>query len=253
MQRIFWSMLAVTLSAGPALAEQALDQAASDPTASLMSLQFSDWYSLKYHTIDDQDNSLVFRSAIPFAIGAQKHIMRATIPFITDHPALDVGLSDATLFDLMVFERAWGRIGVGIVGLVPTGGSQRGAEQWGLGPAVGFVARQEGYLFGVFNQNIFTVAGEDERGDINISSIQPIANYRLGSGWSLGFSEMRITYDWEGSRWSNLPLGFGINKLHKFSQLPAQFSIQYEHNFSDDEVAPSDITRFTIKFLLPTI
>jgi hypothetical protein len=64
--------LASTL-ATPALAEQSLKQAASDPTASLMSLQFSDWHTFDYHQIDDQDNSLVFRSAIPFAIGEQNY------------------------------------------------------------------------------------------------------------------------------------------------------------------------------------
>ncbi len=253
MKKLFVALGLFAAFASPALAEQSLEQAASDPTASLMSLQFSDWYAFDYHKIDEDDNSLVFRSAIPFAIGEQKHILRFTLPFITDHPALDNGLSDTTVFDLLVFERSWGRFGVGAVGLLPTGGSGRGAEKWGLGPAVGFVARQEGYLFGLFNQNVFTVAGEEERDDINISSFQPIFNYKLGSGWSMSFSEMQITYDWENSRWSNLPLGAGINKLHKFGELPVQFNLQYEHNFADDEVAQSDIARFTVKFLLPTL
>ena len=251
--RLIIQGLVAALAVTPALAEQSLEQAASDPTASLMSLQVSDWHSFKYHTIDEEDNTLVFRTAIPFAIGEQKHILRFTVPFITDHPALDNGLSDTTVFDLMVFERSWGRFGVGAVGLLPTGGSSRGAEQWGLGPAIGFVARQEGYLFGLFNQNIFTVAGEDERSDINISSFQPIFNYKLGSGWSVSFSEMQITYDWENSTWSNLPLGAGINKLHKFGKLPVQFNLQYEHNFADDEVAASDTVRCSVKFLLPTL
>lgn len=243
----------VTGSITPVLAEQALEQAANDPTASLMSLQFSDWHAFNYHQIDDQDNSLVFRSAIPFTIGEQKHIMRMTLPIITDHPALDDGLSDTTIFDLMVFEQSWGRYGVGAVGVLPTGGSNRGTEKWGLGPALGFVAQQEGFLFGLFNQNVFTIAGEEERKDINISSLQPIFSYKLGDGWSTGFSEMQITYDWEASRWSNLPLGAALNKLHRFGKLPVQFSLQYEHNFADDEVAASDIARFTVKFLLPTL
>jgi len=252
-KRLVIQVLIATMIATPVLAGQSLEQAASDPTASLMSLQFSDWYSFNYHEVSEEDNTLVFRSAIPFAIGEQKHILRLTVPFITDHPALDNGLSDTTLFDLLVFERNWGRFGFGAVGLLPTGGSSRGAEQWGLGPAVGFVARQEGYLFGLFNQNVFTVAGEDERSDIDISSFQPIFNYKLGSGWSMSFSEMQITYDWENSRWSNLPLGAGINKLHRFGKLPVQFNLQYEHNFADNEAAPSDIVRCTVKVLLPTL
>lgn len=249
-----WCILGIISAlAGPAYAGQELEQAASDPTASLMSLQLSDWYTFNYHQIDSQDNSLVFRSALPFAIGEQRHIMRVTVPFITDHPSLDNGLSDVTLFDLMVFEQNWGRFGLGVVGMAPTGGSDRGAEKWGIGPAVGFVASQKEYLFGVFNQNVFTVSGDEDRKDINISSLQPIFNLKLGSGWSLGLSEMQITYDWEDGRWSNVPLGAGLNKLQRFGQLPVQFSCQYEHNFADDEIAPKDIVRLTVKFLLPTL
>ena len=236
-------------------AEQSLDQAASDPTASLMSLQFSDWYAFKYHNSDTDDNSIVLRAAVPFKIGEQKHIMRVTTPFVSDSPVLDSGLSDVTLFDLAVFDQSWGRFGVGLVALLPTGGSKRGAEKWGVGPALGFVARQESFMWGLFNQNVFTVAGEDKRADVNVSSLQPIFNYKLGGGWSAGTSEMQITYDWEQHRWSSLPLGFGINKLERFSQAtpPIQFSAQYEHNFADKGLTPSDTLRFTIKVLLPTL
>lgn len=239
----------------PAQAEQSLEQAASDPTASLMSLQFSDWHNYKYHHSDVDDNIIVLRAAVPFKIGEQKHMMRVTAPIVTSNPVLDDGLSDITLFDMAVFDQSWGRFGVGLVALLPTGGSKRGAEKWGLGPALGFVARQETLMWGLFNQNVFTVAGEDSRKDINMSSLQPIFNYKLGGGWSTGFSEMQITYDWEQHRWSSLPLGFGINKLERFSQTtpPIQFSMQYEHNFADEDVTPSDTLRITAKFLLPTL
>ncbi len=101
---------------------QSLGQAAEDPTASLMSVQISDWYTARFHGLDDEDaNSVVLRSAIPFKTGDLNHILRATIPFITDSPFLDSGLSDITLFDLMVFNQSWGRWGIGPVALFPTG------------------------------------------------------------------------------------------------------------------------------------
>ena len=31
-------------------------------------------------------------------------------------------------------------------------------------------------IFGIFNQNIFTIAGDDARPDVNVSIIQPIVN-----------------------------------------------------------------------------
>ena len=103
----------------------------------------------------------------------------------------------------------------------------------------------------MFNQNLFHISGEQALGqeDVNISSFQPILNHALGKGWSIGLSEMQIVYDWDGSEFTSLPLGFQISKLRKFGDQPVQFSAQYEHNFYDDGVGPSDTFRASAKFL----
>jgi len=233
-------------------AGQSLEQAAEDPTASLMSFQIADWYTAGFHKLDDEDaNSVVLRPVIPFQTGPLNHIFRATVPFITDSPVLDSGLSDITLFDLVVFNESWGRWGIGPVALVPTGGEHRGADKWAMGPAVGFTAREGKLLWGVFNQNLFTFAGDQDRPDVNASVLQPILNYGLGGGWSVGFSEMTFTYDWEAGRWSGLPLGGKISKLVKIHDLPVHFSCQYEYDFASDQIGPEHTLRFTVKFLLP--
>jgi hypothetical protein len=120
-----------------------------------------------------------------------------------------------------------------------------------MGPAIGFTTRQGKLLWGVFNQNLFTFAGNDDRADVDVSSLQPILNYGLGGGWSVGLSEMTFAYDWEASRWSSLPLGAKISKLVKISSLPVQFSGQYEYDFADDEIGSKHTLRFTVKFLFP--
>jgi len=232
---------------------QSLNQAASDPTASLMSVQLSDWYNADLHEMPGKDaNTAVLRTVIPFQTGDLKNIFRATIPVITDNPEVDPGLSDITLFDLVVFNQSWGRWGLGPVALLPTGGGSRGADQWALGPAVGFTARQGKLLWGAFNQNLFTYAGNDDRNPVNVSVLQPILNFGLGHGWSVGASEMTFSYDYGNGRWTSLPLGMGINKLVRFGKLPVQFSLQYEHDFANQQGTPEDTIRFTLKFLFPT-
>ncbi len=232
---------------------QSLGQAAEDPTASLMSLQLSDWYSFGYRGLDDDDaNTFVLRSAIPFQTGSLNHIFRVTVPFITDHPILDAGLSDITVFDLIVFNEGWGRWGIGPVALLPTGGSDSGTEKWGAGPAIGFTARSGKTLWGAFNQNIFSFAGDDSRDDVNVSIIQPILSHGLGHGWSVGTSEMSVTYDWESERWASLPLGLKVAKIVKLGKQPGQLSLQYEHDFADEPGTAEDTLRFTAKFLFPT-
>lgn len=232
---------------------QALDQAANDPTASLMSVQIQTLYSGNYYNLPSEDSSAVLlRSAVPFTTGNLKHIARGTLPIITDNPSGETGLGDLVLFDLLAFDKTWGRWGAGLVVMLPTASDEKlGSGKWSTGPAFGFVARSQKLMWGVFNQNLFSFAGPGNRDDVGVSIIQPIVNYSLPNKWSLGVSEMNITYDWENNRWANLPLGLKINKLVKLSSLPVMFSGSYEYNFQDDYVSPEWTVNFTLKFLFP--
>jgi hypothetical protein len=44
-------------------------------------------------------------------------------------------------------------------------------------------------------RTFFSFAGNDDREDVNVSIIQPIVNFSLPNHWSIGTSEMNITYD----------------------------------------------------------
>lgn len=232
---------------------QALDQAANDPTASLMNVQIQNIYTGDYHNLDDESgNTILLRSAVPFRTGPLNHIARGTLPIVTDSPSGESGLGDLVLFDLLVFDEKWGRWGVGPVALFPTATEDElGAEKWAIGPAAGFVALAPKLLWGVFNQNLFTVAGDDDREDVTVSILQPIVSYSLPDQWSIGTSEMNVTYDWERDDWINLPLGVKLAKLVKLGGLPVQFSGAYEYNFQDDYVAPEWTVNLTAKFLFP--
>jgi hypothetical protein len=151
-----------------------------------------------------------------------------------------------------VFNQPWGRWGIGPVMLFPTASNdQLGAGKWAAGPAAGFVARSTKLMWGCFNQNLFSFAGDGNREDVNVSILQPILNYALPDKWSIGTSEMNVTYDWKKSRWTALPLGVKLAKLVKFDKLPVQFSGSYEYNFTDDYVTPRWTVNFTVKFLFP--
>jgi hypothetical protein len=231
---------------------ESLSQEANDPTAALMALQLQDSYSPSVHnTGGASQNFLQFRAAIPFELGGLQNIFRLTLPYFTDTPSGNTGVSDTVVFDLVTFDRSWGRFGVGAVGLIPTGAEGLSAEKWGLGPAVGFTAKSGKLLWGLFNQNVFSFAGNADLADVNTSVFQPIATLGLGDGWSTGFSEMSITYDWDRNAWISLPLGVKLAKLQKFGTTPVQFTAQYEHNFAQDFTAPEDIYSLTVKILMP--
>jgi hypothetical protein len=244
-----------TLLAAPAWAQdqggQSLDQAASDPTASLMSFQLQNFYSPNLHNTDADSNLLQFRAAIPYQFAGINNIVRLTQPYVTDSASGVTGFADTTIFNLAAFDRSWGRFGVGAVALLPTGSSNLTADKWGLGPAVGFVAQEGWGLWGLFNQNIFTIAGDDDDPDVNVSTLQPILNVGLGNGWSVGTSEMNFIYDWDAGEFTSLPLGFKVAKLSKIGKVPTQYQFSYERNFYDEGFGPEDTLGFTVKILLP--
>ena len=246
-------LLPIATQAAEAEGGQSLDQAANDPTASLMNVQLQNLYSGDYYNLDDESgNTFQIRSAVPFTTGNLKHIARVTLPIVTDSPSGENGLGDLVLFDLIAFDKSWGRWGAGAVTMLPTASDDAlGSGKWGVGPALGFVARKSKLMGGVFNQNIFSFAGDSDRDDVGVSILQPIINFSLPHKWSIGTSEMNVTYDWEKSAWSSLPLGIKANKMVRFGKLPTMFSCSYEYNFQDDYVAPEWTVNFTVKFLFP--
>jgi len=50
-------------------------------------------------------------------------------------------------------------------------------------------------LWGLFDQDLFIIGGDDSHPDVNISNLRPLFNVSLGEGWSVGFSEMNYVYD----------------------------------------------------------
>jgi hypothetical protein len=232
---------------------QSLEQAANDPTASLMNIQIQNIYTGDYHNLDDEHgNTVLLRSAIPFKIGEINNIARITLPVITNSPSNESGIGDLVLFDLVAIDESWGRWGFGPVMLLPTASEDElGAEKWAIGPALGFVASKPGLLWGLFNQNLITFAGDDNRDNVNVSLVQPILNYALPNKWSIGTSEMNLTYDWNENAWIALPLGAKLSKMVKLGSIPTQLSGSYEYNFQDDYIAPEWSVNFSVKLLFP--
>lgn len=175
-----------------------------------------------------------------------------TLPIITDSPSGAIVLGGTVLFDLIALDESWGRWGIELDMLLPTATDEElGSEKWAAGPVIGFVARDNKLMRGVFNEKFFACAGAFDREDIKVTILQPIINYSLPHKWSIGVSEMNITYDWKKSDWNGLPLGLKLATLFKFGKLPVQISGFYEYNFADDYVSPEWTVNFTLKRLFP--
>lgn len=227
---------------------------ATDPTASLMSFQFYDWYTPTYHGTDDSSNQLVFRAAIPFDMLGLPNIFRVTLPYVTSSPTGESGLGDTQVFNLTVFGAPWGRWGAGISGSVPTGHDGLSSEKWALGPAIGFVnASNKGVNFGLFAQTFFSFAGDDSAPDVGIVNLQPILSYQLGGGRSLSLGNSALVYDTAKSRWASLTLGVNYGQVVSLWGQKWRPNVEVDYDFQHRTGNPKVTLRAGFALLLPSL
>lgn len=236
---------------GTATAEpdaDALSREATDPTASLMALNFQTLYTGGFHgdapSLDDDRWTLQFRPVIPFEAFGKPNILRLTVPYQVDGRG-DEGWGPVSVFDLVVFNESWGRWGLGPVVSIDTAGSA--PDRFVAGPAIGGVWQVNKKLnLGLFSQNVFW-------SDTAVSQIQPVVAYQLGGGWSLSAGDLQFIYDWEAGRWLNAPIGFQIGKVTKLGRQPVRFSVNPQYNLIDDPGLPEWSVTFTFTALFPSL
>lgn len=234
------------------LSSEALAAQATDPTASLMSFQLYNWYTASLHGTDGTANQVVFRSAIPFELGSTRHIFRLTAPYVTSSPNGDDGFADLTVFDLMTFDRAWGRFGVGVSGTIPTGAEGLTLDQWTAGPALGFVnSSTKRVNWGLFAQTFFSYAGDADASDVGLVNIQPVFSYQLGKGRSLSVGNSAFVYDTENSRWSSLMLGANYGFVVGWAGQKWRPNVEVDYDFKNDRGNQEWVLRAGVALLVP--
>ena len=144
------------------------------------------------------------------------------------------------------------KVGIGITSQFPTGTPPyNGTGQYCLGPAVIVFNQQPGGAqYGFLFQQFNSVGGYSNE-KVNLSQFQPFFKYYFGT-LGIGLSNNNIfTYDWNASKFSNIPLGINISKLiHVDGELFSVF-VDGLYNFQDVSLAPRITTQLGISWLLP--
>jgi hypothetical protein len=227
---------------------------ATDPTASLMSFQLSDWYTVRFRGLDGSANQVVFRAAIPFSLGGTNHIFRVTQPYVTTSPTGATGFADTGVFDLVVFGAPWGRWGVGLSGTLPTGQEGLSTEKWTIGPALGFVnSSSKPITWGLFTQTYFSVAGSDSAPAVGLLNLQPILTYPLGGGRSLSLGNSALVYDTRDSRWTTLMLGVNYGQVTSFWGQKWRPNFEVDYDFRNMTGNAQWVVRAGISLLVPSL
>lgn len=129
-----------------------------------------------------------------------------------------------------------------------------GQGKYQLGPAFALGYLGERWTVGALAQHWWSVAGDDDRSNVNQTNIQYFVSFKLRNQWSIGASP-NISVDWsgDGSPIVNLPVGIGINKTTFIGGLPVRIGLEATHYIvHDSSIKPEWGARLSFTAVVPS-
>jgi hypothetical protein len=209
----------------PSLAQDNTEELAKklqNPVAALISAPFQLNYDQNIGSLDDGDRwTLNIQPVIPFGLNTNWNIISRTIlPVIWQSDIFPSAGSQSGIGDIVqsVFfspkiptEGGW-IWGAGPVFLLPTGTDDLlTTDKWGTGPTAVVLKQSGPWTYGMLANHIWSIAGDDDRADINTTFLQPFLSYTTPTAWSSTLNT-ESTYDWENEQWS-VPINAVVSKV----------------------------------------
>ena len=212
-----------------------LAQALANPVANLWSLQFQ--FNNFELTNDRWNYNLNFQPVMPVSLTKDLNLITRpviqvynSVPYTDSNGAEQRTTNFGDWTQLELFSPAhtghW-LLGVGPTFIFPTAGSvYTGQGKYQVGPALVVAYMTPKYILGVFPQQWWSYAGDQNRADTSQMNLQPIINFFFKGGWNVGYSG-NILVDWKqpsNNRWT-VPIGIGAGKVVKFGRLPVKVAL----------------------------
>ncbi|MEQ8667723.1 MAG: hypothetical protein RIC12_01040 [Pirellulales bacterium] len=214
----------------------------TDPTAWLMDFRFRQEWNWPDYEAGADSQSFQFRPTIPFRAWDHVNLLRIAIPYNLEGND-GAGLGDIEAFDLVVFDQAWGRWGVGpSIRLRPQATEIEDSFQ--IGPAAGAVTKSKHWTVGLLMQNFLSEQG-------STSQLQPILAFKFNDRWAVGIGQSHFSYDWHESIWTELPLGIQLSRITDFYGQRMEVFANPQYNFQDDASNSGWTLFFGLKLLVP--
>ena len=234
-------LVAVGFAMPAAAQEGDLEKQIQNPVASLISLPFQNNIDTGIGDFDRTRNTLNIQPVYPVSLGNASLIVRTIVPIITQpigETDSKSGLGDINL-SLFLTPAQPSRViyAVGLATGLPTATDDvLGTEKVSLGPSLLVIYQPGAWTIGGLVQNTWSVAGDDDRADINLLFSQVFVTRNLSNGWYVNSAPI-ITANWEadpGDQWT-VPLGLGAGKLSRFGTTPVNMQVgAYKYVVSPD-------------------
>jgi hypothetical protein len=204
----------------------------ANPIGALISVPFQNNMDIGIGDYNGSKNTLNFQPIIPFRLSAKYSLItRYIVPVIaqydiTGENTQEVGLSDALVSGWIsnaVVKNGfvWG---VGGAFSIPTATDEfLGTKKLGVGPTIIVLQQKNGWTYGALMNQIWSVAGDKERADVNQMYLQPFLTYNWKSGAGLTVNS-ETTLNWEANT-TNAYINILAGGLTKFGKQLVQLQI----------------------------
>ncbi len=248
--RIFsYYLIGIMLWLSPELFAQSdadkLAQALQNPVASLISLPFQGNFDYGIGPSDGSRMTLNIQPVIPISIGEDWNLIgRVILPIIAQEDVYGESGSQSGLSDAVVSaffspkEPTSGGLiwGVGPVLLLPTATDELlGTEKFGIGPTAVVLTQLSGFTLGALVNHIFSVAGADDRADVNTTFLQPFVARNFSGGYALSLNT-EYSHNWEAEAGSGT-LHLVGSKVFSIGKQAAQFGLGPRFPYGDANTA----------------
>ncbi|MEE4314629.1 MAG: hypothetical protein V2J11_09010 [Desulfofustis sp.] len=106
------------------------------------------------------------------------------------------------------------------------------------------------WTYGGLVNHIWSMAGDDDRVDINATFMQPVLAYVTPTQTTFRMNT-EATYDWEGEEWS-VPINLTVAQLLKLGKLPVQLMAGIRYWAESPEGGADNLgVRLQLTFLFP--
>ncbi len=251
--------------AGSAAAAEALQKATQNPVASLISVPVQDNTNFGVNPGYRNQNVLNIQPVIPIGISKDWNLLVRWIAPIVYQPVNAPGAPETGEYGLgdmvptfFLSPKKPGKLiwGVGPVFQLPTAtNTYLGQGKLGIGPSIVLLTQPGHWTLGILANNVWSIAGNGYRPDVNQFLLQYFINYNLKKGWIITW-QPTLTANWEATnqqgQWT-VPFGGGIGRIMKLGNQPVLLTTQFYGNAVHPQSTPAWSMKLQISFLFPKL
>jgi hypothetical protein len=244
----------------PTVEQPDLAKQAQNPIANLISVPFQNNINFGLGPHDRTQNLLLIQPVIPIHLTDGLNLITRTIapvlyqPEVESNSGGEFGLGDIN--ESLFFSPSkpskilWG---VGPIVQFPTATDDTlGTGKWEAGPTAVALTMPGHWVMGVLVNNLWSFAGDNDRKDVNLFTLQYFVNYNFSHGWYLTSSPVNNA-NWKAdnnNRWT-IPFGGGGGKIFHVGKQALNFQTQAFYNAERPAGAADWTLRIQLVFLFP--